>query len=516
MLNFGNKEFRNLQEQVLKNMNDISDIMHAETVLADFGIKVLGRYNTYAELIQAYPEETTEGLEYGDCFTVGQENNPPYEFYVWTRTEDTSKKGIWFDLGTFPQPGPKGDKGDKGDQGAKGEKGDRGPEGIRGPVGPTGPRGAVGPQGERGPKGDKGDRGETGGLIEIVGIVSEESLLPSPQSLNKPDAAYLVGTEPNFHLYIQVGADVASAAWVDVGQFNKGTAVQVNGSIVPVYDATKVVKTNQISADDTGKILDFLGDHNSFSGDVTSKTYVEAPKLSVTSAGSVMADSAGNMNYVSNTGFHVLGENGTDILKCGGIRSTTGDGQGRFYFDTNGNPVIEGVYGKARLSYNLECGNGYNPSIIYPHPTDTGSLGRTANRWGEAHIKNLYADKIQSNPNWEGTVTNNKFTAISRNKVVIKDGVLYISVKGTTSEAATSGQYFSLPILPSGYSWADFEGRPVNVSVMFGGTTTLGVSRIFLFGAGEGGYAVYLYHTTITGNKPNAPTTLCFEATFVI
>lgn len=510
---FDNKKIRNLQEQVLKNMTDIADIKNAETVLADFGIKVLGRYDTYADLIYDYPEETTEGLEYGDCFTVGNEGQPPYDFYVWTRTDEASKKGIWFFLGAFPKAGPKGDKGDKGDQGDKGEKGERGPEGMRGPVGPTGPRGAQGPQGERGPKGDKGDQGETGGLIEIVGIVSEESLLPSPQSLKKPDAAYLVGAEPNFHLYIQVGADVSSASWVDVGQFNKGTAVKVNGSIVPVYDATNVVKTNQISADDAGNSLSFSGESNRFSGDVLSETQVAAPKLSVVGAGSVIADLDGNMEYASNTGLHNFG---SGKLICNGIRSNTGDGQGLFYFDANGNPVIEGAYGKAKLSYNLECGNPYAASVIYPYPTDTGGLGRIANRWGQAYIKDVHADKIESNPNWEGTVTNVKFTDISRNKVVIKDGVLYISVKGTTSEAATAGRYFNLPALPEGYSWADFEGRPVNVSLMFGGTTTLGNARVYQYGSGSGGYSVYLYHTIVTGNTPNDATTLSFEASFLI
>lgn len=202
MLNFGNKEFRNLQEQVLKNMQDISDILGAERILADFGIKVLGRFDTVEDLKIAYPEETTTGLEYGDAFAIGL--TVPYTYYVWSRTEDSTKHGIWFDIGTFPAVGPQGEPGTPGAKGDKGDKGDTGPQGPRGPIGPTGAQGPQGEQGPRGFQGEKGEKGETGGLIEIVGIVDSSGLLPEPELLDKHDAAYLVGTEPNFDLWIQI------------------------------------------------------------------------------------------------------------------------------------------------------------------------------------------------------------------------------------------------------------------------------------------------------------------------
>ena len=219
------------------------------------------------------------------------------------------------------------------------------------------------------------------------------------------------------------------------------------------------------------------------------------------------------MEYASNTGVHNFGSSG--IIKAYKLNAPNQSGE--FSFDQFGNPTIVGYNGKTILKYAIEFQKYGNAEAgLYPYPNHGGYIGKTDRIWKEIYVDDVHADKIESKPNWEGTVTNNKFTAISRNKVVIKDGVLYISVKGTTSEAATAGKYFSLPILPSGYSWADFEGRPVNVSVMFGGTTTLGVARIFLFGSGEGGYAVYLYHTTVTGNTPNAATTLSFEASFLI
>ena len=73
MLNFGNKEFRNLQEQVLKNMADIKDIHEGATVLGEFGIKVVGQVDSSSDL----PDPTEYEGEYGDAYVVGEE--APYK-----------------------------------------------------------------------------------------------------------------------------------------------------------------------------------------------------------------------------------------------------------------------------------------------------------------------------------------------------------------------------------------------------------------------------------------------------
>ena len=43
MLKFGNKEFRNLQEQVEANMDSINWILEQKAALNEFGIKVVGQ-----------------------------------------------------------------------------------------------------------------------------------------------------------------------------------------------------------------------------------------------------------------------------------------------------------------------------------------------------------------------------------------------------------------------------------------------------------------------------------------
>ena len=235
MLNFGNKEFRNLQEQVLKNMKDIQDIEQGATVLADFGIKIVGQVDDAEDL----PDPATYEGDYGDGYVVGTEE--PYEYYIFTRAFEGQEEPSWFNLGQFPVPGPQGETGATGATGATpvigaevdsvstlspGQsatasvsvsgtaaqptmtfnfaipQGAQGIQGIQGPQGPQGPQGATGAQ---------GPKGEQGGLIEIVGIVADADDLPAPSTLEKLDAAYLVGASPDYELYVQVG-DAPSTA----------------------------------------------------------------------------------------------------------------------------------------------------------------------------------------------------------------------------------------------------------------------------------------------------------------
>lgn len=62
MLKFGNKEFRNLQEQVKKNMDDIMFILQEEGVLNEFGIKVVGQEESVLDMptVEEYKEEVSD------------------------------------------------------------------------------------------------------------------------------------------------------------------------------------------------------------------------------------------------------------------------------------------------------------------------------------------------------------------------------------------------------------------------------------------------------------------------
>lgn len=244
MLKFDGLEFRNLEEQVEKNAQDIQDFKDGNQSIAEFGITVLGVLERIADL-----PATSEN--YGDAYLIGY--SAPYDLQVWTRDvkNNTAK---WVDMGNFPLAGPKGDKGEIGSiitdgagtpssvpssvndyyinrttgvwytvrkttSGAlvweesfslKGEKGDRGLQGLQGV---KGDRGAQGPTGPIGPQGPKGEKGDTGSSFTIVAKVASTDNLPSPSAV-KPYEAYLVGNDTDgWDTYVVVGG-----VWTNLGK----------------------------------------------------------------------------------------------------------------------------------------------------------------------------------------------------------------------------------------------------------------------------------------------------------
>ena len=105
-------QFRNLEEQVRKNQEDIKYILEEEGVLNQFGIKVVGQVTSEGEL----PDVSTYEGEYGDAFAVG--SAPPYTLYIYTRAFSGETGPFWFNIGFFPAPstvpGPQGPAGEKG------------------------------------------------------------------------------------------------------------------------------------------------------------------------------------------------------------------------------------------------------------------------------------------------------------------------------------------------------------------------------------------------------------------
>ena len=183
MFKYDGKEFRNLQEQVEKNKNDILYILEQEGVLNEFGIKVVGEVESISDLPSTDSEEFA-ALEYGDTYAVGTEE--PYNLYIKTRANGTHPTDYWFSLGVFPLPGPQGPQG---------------------------------PQGEQGPQGPQGIAGPTTSVDKIYGIVASTSNLPDPVTLQDTSAAYLVGSASPYDLYVQVGATPETAVWTNMGAF---------------------------------------------------------------------------------------------------------------------------------------------------------------------------------------------------------------------------------------------------------------------------------------------------------
>lgn len=274
MIKIKDKTYRNLEEQV-QFLTDYHDVNQG---LVQWGIKVVGRIDDASEL----PDPATYQGAYGDAYAVGTE--APYYFYIWTRASVVGLPAYWFPFGYISIAGPEGPKGDKGEKGDTGEstqwyvgnlapeyapgyvRGDmylntvngqvyyfngnewesrlniRGPQGIQGIPGPQGPQGIQGPQGVQGPQ------GPVNKFISILGVIQNQSQLPSPSQLQNTSYAFLVGSTPPYNLFIQAGSMPSSAIWVNTGAFNLGTLITANGNIQYNWNAdTKLDKYTNVT-----------------------------------------------------------------------------------------------------------------------------------------------------------------------------------------------------------------------------------------------------------------------------
>lgn len=332
MLNFGNKEFRNIVQQVAKNQCDIQEIKQTAQVLGEFGITVIGYVSSVDEL------PTDQVFEYGDAYAVGTET--PYSYYVWTRPTSEILEAHWFYIGVFPQPGPQGAQGVQGVQGPKGDPGlgiltypynPTTVEGYalqqtwlntltgdvfqlyagdpnywtrittwKGPKGDQGSQGVRGLQGERGEMGPTGPQGPAGQSITIYGQVPSESNLPNP-TLVRSGSAYLVGTEAPYELYAVVGASQNTQQWLNVGLYNDFSYVEITLPVNADQGTLSVEQLEELQSspyntikcnNEYYRLNDDMTDLGylvySHTGQHTDKTYVKTLTITISTRGFVI------------------------------------------------------------------------------------------------------------------------------------------------------------------------------------------------------------------------------------
>lgn len=333
-LAFGNKQFRNLQQQVWKNMTDIEGLKAASEVLNSFGIEIIGKVDTPEEL----PSNLTYDGRYGDAYLVG--TSLPYSYWVWTRPLQPGGLSSWVDVGIFPAPGPQGEQGPKGDQGEQGAPG-RGllvspiqpvPEqvgqawlntatynlyeskmandilywnlvgSIQGPIGPIGAQGVQGPQGEPGPKGDQGPQGPEGRTIHIVDIVAGDGDLPDPTLVPNSSYGYLVGNAAPYNLYVVVGETAAEHRWVDLGSATygaQGSTVTVNGLPVDTFNAD--TKRDVVTGNARVYVVNSLGNQSSLpyaTEAIANSIPLRTNNMTIKTGEPAQANDAANKEYV--------------------------------------------------------------------------------------------------------------------------------------------------------------------------------------------------------------------------
>lgn len=300
MLKFGNQEFRNLEEQVFKNQQDIQDFKDGNQTIAEFGITVVG-------ILSSADQLPASGDNFGDAYLIGTET--PYDMWVWTRNIPL-QKAMWVALGKFPLRGPRGDKGDKGSQiysgnglptltGQEGDvyintatgilyqyegtewkekfsiKGPMGPRGLQGHQGIQGERGATGLPGPIGPQGAQGPKGDYGPSFNIQGTLASTANLPTPTAdMKSKGYSYIIPDAQGVkHVWVIQGTDTLQ--WVDLGtagvQGERGpqgigidTLTDLNltlGDTTVLYDTTEGIQlTSTGRATYNGEQHDFTSD----------------------------------------------------------------------------------------------------------------------------------------------------------------------------------------------------------------------------------------------------------------
>lgn len=248
MFQLNNKEYRNLEEQVLKNKEEIARHWQVDRVLADFGITVLGRVNTEADL----PE--TEGENWGYAFLVGEE--VPYQVYVWTRANPDAGEEVpyWLNIGSISIVGPQGPAGRSVSNVSINAnyqlvfsfsdgstltlaQSVRGPQGPAGKDGANGKDGAPGKNGTNGRDGAPGPEGPAGKGINIIGTYTDISLAPTASTQQMGDA-FLLTDGATTTLYVLTGTPgtPSTYAWQETS-FGGGTMVYVGGQAQTTLNA---------------------------------------------------------------------------------------------------------------------------------------------------------------------------------------------------------------------------------------------------------------------------------------
>lgn len=275
-ITYDGKVYRNLEEQVQANKNNIERIIEGEELLARLGIKVVGQVANEGEL----PPPASYQGDYGDAYLVGTET--PYDYYIFTRPFAGEVDPQWFNLGPFPVAGPQGPMGPAGPRGENGVRGSQWFSGtgqptttsgynvgdyyinvgtgniwhlhevddvprwilegnIRGPQGVQGVPGPAGPAGPRGEQGSTGPQGVPGTPVIIRGVVTDIDQLPDLSQIQDCSDAYLYEHDGVKDLIVIINDPTEGQMWYNAGFFSGGTQVFVNGVTVNTYEAPKTL-----------------------------------------------------------------------------------------------------------------------------------------------------------------------------------------------------------------------------------------------------------------------------------
>ena len=479
LIDYNNKDILNLQEQVLKNTNDINDIAVGQLTLANFGIHVSGILSDPTKLpnVSSYTDN-----DVGTAYLVGTET--PYRLYILTKIASTGLLE-WLDIGNFPQPGPKGDKGDKGDTGETGQAslwylGSTVPTAnpsyterdcylnltngnvyyytsgswslygsLRGPRGSIGPTGPQGPQGEQGPIGLTGPKGDTGGLVNILGVVATAEELPAVSTVNDTDA-YLVGSTNPYDIYVIIHQP--NKQWFNIG--TTGSTFSIVNLSVP--EGTTSGTLSQ-------------GDYNTLQESAQNMIYLNGKyyrlNLDKSTSGYQVYSHTGknpdNTVYIDEFTI-TIATKAWVITTINVVDSETLNTKLVGYQKKNSITDIDFPHGEAAVTYNTTNGMGITANVQI---TNQDGSSYTAN--GDVHVPIFPGDNITIDAKADGKgVVINGPAAVSKEYVdteLAKKAPL-VSTASSTYVTDTNGNTTSIPYTPDATA-ATFCTRDANGNV---------------------------------------------------
>lgn len=277
MITIDKVTYRNLQEQVQKNKEDIAAWQNVGFTLNSFGIKVLGKVDSESDI-------PTGTYEYGDAYLVGLTD--PYNLYIYTRTNEAADSGSFVNVGPLNVIGQEGPEGPQGPAGVDGYSPVvRYGNGL--PIVESTDKDGylyidqqtsrlytfknnawnyvVNMQGAKGDKGEQGIQGATGTTLSIVARLASPDLLPTnfASGAIPKNSAYLVDVQGANHLYIILGnqSDYSTWYWADAGDFNLGSVLykdsvfQQYANITDSYDTNTGAVVTDIA---TSKLKEYI------------------------------------------------------------------------------------------------------------------------------------------------------------------------------------------------------------------------------------------------------------------
>ena len=446
----GDITLRTLEQQVLKNKEDIANHYNRDRVLADFGIRVIGQVETASNLPAI---ETPPQFEYGDAYVVG--TSEPYSIYVFTRADINSghPDPYFLDIGPIAAEGPVGPIGPEGPQGPRGfspkwfagdaaniqdsnyptrEESEAGIENfyfdtktgnviklyktliganrkltvanIKGPQGIKGEKGDIGPQGPRGPQGLTGPQGPVANVVEILGIVYNIDSLPDPTTVPS-NSAYLYKHSDLTDIYI-----IIDDQWTNAGNFGGGSSVEANGLFVQNFNADTKVNTQPLVSGQNARVYASrgTGTNNNPNAYYNVTAFPRSDSLPVYSVNTSNQEiyAAFSKNHCLYTGepkfdYHCVPKKYVDalhqsipqhyidfVIKRSGII-----GQEIIDIDLRGTPLQDYVWGAFR---NPTSNHRFNCPITFIEMNDSVPLITLGQIWMFGNDNKIVIDKIQN------------------------------------------------------------------------------------------------------------------------